>query len=67
MINDSSQAELDLFSLIQKAFSESSFLFHFDDKRGLFIDLDASKEGGFGAMVYHVKGDIKEGEDRGRS
>ncbi len=67
MINDPSQAELDSFSLIQKAFSEPSFLFHFDDKLGLFIDLDASKEGSFGAMVYHVKGDIKEGEHPGRS
>ena len=45
--------ELNAFHHLQKLFSSPIILVHFDDKRRLFIDLDASKEFGFGAHVYH--------------
>ncbi len=28
----------------------------------MFIDLDISKEFGFGAMIYHLKGNLAKGE-----
>lgn len=33
------------------------FTYYADPARTLFIDVDASKEFGIGAMIYHVKGD----------
>lgn len=42
---------------LQKMFSEPCFLAHFDSQRRLYIDLDTSKQQGFGAMIYHVLGD----------
>ncbi len=54
--------ELESFGALQNALSRPSFLVHFDDKQTLYIDLDASKDFGFGAMVYHVAGTIKAGE-----
>ena len=35
--------------------SRSSILIHFDATRTLWIDLDASKEFGFGIIIFHVK------------
>ena len=49
--------EVDAFNTLQADFAEPSFLAHFQSNRKLYIDLDASKEKGIGAMVYHVKGD----------
>ena len=57
-----SEAEVTSFRTLQAALSQPSFLVHFDDKRVLYINLDASKDFGFGAIVYHIIGSIKEGE-----
>ena len=51
-----SEREMAAFNALQEALSKPSFLVHFDDKLTLYIDLDASKDFGFGAMVYHVLG-----------
>ena len=38
---------------LQKLFSSPSILHHHDEKRVLYVDLDASKEFGFGAHIFH--------------
>ena len=43
------------FEVLQSILSKPSYLVHVDTKRQLFIDLDASKEFGIGAMLYYVK------------
>ena len=45
--------ELNAFHQLQKFFSSPANLVHHDHKRVLFIDIDASKEFGFGAHAYH--------------
>ena len=45
--------ELNACHQLQKAFGSPSVLHHFDEKRQLYVDLDASKKSGFGAHVYH--------------
>lgn len=52
-----SEAELIAFQALQEALSTPSFLAHFDEEAVLYIDLDASKVG-FGAMIYHLKGEL---------
>ena len=47
--------ELASFDALQAVLAKPSYLVHPDPKRQLFIDLDASKEFGFGAMLYYVK------------
>ena len=61
-VDDPSPAEQAAFSALQKELSTPSFLSHFDCASTLYIDLDASKVFGFGAMVYHVSGHVGEGE-----
>ena len=51
------ESEVKAFRDLQEAFSSPTFLIHFDPSRRLYIDLDASKEWGFAAMIYHVIGD----------
>jgi Reverse transcriptase (RNA-dependent DNA polymerase) len=54
-----SPAEYESYCLIQQAFRDPTMLVHFDRKRTLFIDLDAAKgDTRFGAIVYHVVGDL---------
>ena len=48
-----SPKELNSFHQLQKLFSLSSILHHHDEKRILYVDLDASKEFGFGAHIYY--------------
>lgn len=48
--------ELNAFHQLQKMFASPTILHHFDEVLQLFVDLDASKEFGFGAYVYHVRG-----------
>jgi len=48
--------ELNAFHQLQKLFASPSILYHFNEWRQLFVDLDASKEWGFGAVIYHVIG-----------
>ena len=54
-----SEKEAASFESLQRAFAHPSFLHHFDEKRTLLIDLDASKQGGFGAMIYQIEGELK--------
>jgi len=54
-----SSAEYEASKTIQLALSNPTILIHADRARYLFIDLDAAKgDTGFGAMVYHVKGEL---------
>ena len=46
--------------MLKQALSQPSILVYFDPNRTLWIDLDASKEFGFGAMVFHVKAPNKD-------
>ena len=54
-----SPREQNVFHHLQKLFASPSILHHFDERRQLYIDLDASKEFGFGAHIYHSKADDK--------
>ena len=56
-------AEAASFEELQKAMGQPSMLVHFDPAKTLWIDLDASKEFGFGAVVFHCK-DFDEKETR---
>ena len=47
--------ELDSFKTIQDLLSHPSYLVHPDLEYQIFINLDAIKEFGFGAMIYHLK------------
>ncbi len=51
------------FHAVQQALSKTCMLVHFDSKKVLFIDVDSSKAGGIGAMVYHVDGEIPGGKE----
>lgn len=51
------KAEEQFFEALQEMFAEPCFLAHFDSKRRPHIDLNASRQQGFGAMIYHVTGD----------
>ena len=57
-VDKPSPIELAAFESLQKALSKETSLTHHNPKRTLYIDLDASKSYGFGAMLYHVK-DLK--------
>lgn len=48
-------AELDAFHQLQSIFSHPTMLTHHDPKRRLYVDLDASKARGFGAVIYHCE------------
>ena len=56
-LNAPTDAELKSFDEVQTNFRHPRFLHHFNPERRLYVDLDASKERGFGVMVYHIKGD----------
>ena len=56
-ITERTRDELEAFKDLQNAFKSPRFLHHHDPNRRLYIDLDASKRKGFGAMLYHVRGD----------
>ena len=53
-IGPPTRVEEESFRTLQQALSKPTFLAHFDSKETLYIDLDASKRFGFGAMAYHV-------------
>ena len=52
---DPTPEEISAFQDLQNAFRSPTFLAHFDRKRKLHVDIDASKVWGFAAIVYHVK------------
>ena len=54
-IDNPTPLELEPPRTLQSLLSEPSYLIHHYRNRQLFVDLDASKEFGFGARVYHVK------------
>ena len=47
--------ELNAFHHLQQLFLQLSILLHYDPSCQLYIDLNAMKAFGFGAMVYHGK------------
>ena len=47
--------KLNAFHHLQQLFSQPSILLHYNPSRQLYINLDASKAFGIGAMVYHRK------------
>lgn len=50
-----SQKEILAFKTLQAALSKKQYLVHFNPARQLHIDIDASKESGMGAMIFHLK------------
>ena len=58
VVGDPTPTELAAFDSLQEVLSKPSFLAHFDPARTLFIDLDASKVFGFGAMIYQISGEL---------
>ena len=50
--------ELNAFHHLQQLFLQPLILLHYNPSCQLYIDLDASKAFGFGAMVYHSKNTI---------
>ena len=61
-LNGVKATELDSFHQLQSLFSQPTLLTHYDTKRQLYIDLDASKARGFGAMVYHCDDENQESD-----
>ena len=53
--------ELNAYHQLQKMFASPTLLHHFDPHQQLYIDLDASKEFGFGAYIYHADMKDKDG------
>lgn len=49
--------ELNAYHQLQGIFASPTMLHHHDPTRQLYVDLDASKEFGFGAHIYHSKDD----------
>lgn len=54
-IGDPTPAERAAYDAIQACFVGGLFLRHQDASKVLFMDIDASKDYGFGAMIFHVK------------
>ena len=55
LLEQPSDDERTAFETIQREFQRYTFLAHFNPKRQLYIDIDASKEWGYGAMIYHLR------------
>ena len=55
--------ELNAYHQLQGIFASPTLLHHHDPSRQLYVDLDASKEFGFGAHIYHSKKDLVTKED----
>jgi hypothetical protein len=54
LLREPSNEEIDAFTKLQAEFADPRWLVHFDRDRQLYCDIDASKESGFGAMLYHL-------------
>lgn len=54
---DPTPEEMTAFTTLQRLFEKPTFLAHFDPAKRLYIDIDVSKQYGFGGVVYHVDGD----------
>ena len=51
------EIELNAYHQLQGVFASPTMLHHHDPARQLYVDLDVSKEFGFGAHIYHTKQD----------
>ena len=56
-LNTPTLKELNTYHQLQGVFASVTMLHHHNLSRQMYVDLDASKEFGFGAHVYHVKED----------
>ena len=56
---DPTEEELNAFKLLQEILSSPNYLIHIDFTRCLYIDLNASKKNGFGAIIYHIRDENK--------
>ncbi|KZZ96408.1 reverse transcriptase [Ascosphaera apis ARSEF 7405] len=56
-LTEAGTKELEAFRELQSIISKGLFLHHQDTKKPLLINVDASKEYGFGAMVYQARED----------
>ena len=54
-INLPSETEKTFFDVLQAVFNQPSYFVYHDPNRPLHIDVNASKQSGFGTIVYHVK------------
>ncbi len=55
LLENPTPAEMQSYRMMQDMFSQASILVHFDPLRQLYIDMDASKQRGFGAYLYHIR------------
>lgn len=53
-LSPSSPVELAAFQSLQEALSKLTILIHHDPNKILWINLDTSKEFGFGTVVFHT-------------
>lgn len=54
-LKDPTLKQLAAYQKLQAALSKKQYLVHFNPARQLYIDIDASKERGMGAMIFHLK------------
>ena len=53
ILRNKTVAEIAAFESLRKVFSKPSFLTHHDETRIIYVMMDASKEFGFGGIVFH--------------
>lgn len=54
---DAEPTEREAYQKLQALLTRPRFLYHFNPDKTLFIKLDASKERGFGVMIFHLEKD----------
>lgn len=54
-LKDLKLEELAAYMKFQEALSKKQYLVHFDPRRQLYINIDASKERGRGAIIFYLK------------
>ena len=59
--------KLNAFHQLQKAFTAFIILYHFDNKRQLYVNLDNNKEFGYETHVYHSFDDEKSDSSKQKS
>ena len=52
-------SKLNVYHQLQGVFARPTILHHHNPKKQIYVDLDASKEWGFAAHVYHVKNELQ--------
>lgn len=56
-------AEKESFEILQAQLTETSYLAHWNFDATTFVKIDASKERGFGVMIFHLEGDSWDGRN----